>query len=81
MIRALEDKGYKVPDDIEVIGYDDIDFSKHFYPALSTIHQDTMQIGTTAAIKLIQKIENKEPNKQDITFIPVKLVHRETTKK
>ena len=40
-----------------------------------------MQIGTTAAIKLIQKIENKEPNKQDITFIPVKLVHRETTKK
>lgn len=81
IIRGLEKQGINVPFDVEVIGYDDIDFSKHFTPSLSTIHQDTHSIGTTTAKQLISKIENKEENLQNITFIPVKLIHRQTTKK
>jgi DNA-binding LacI/PurR family transcriptional regulator len=81
VIRCLESNGYNVPKDIEVIGYDDIQFSKHFTPALSTIRQETFQIGTTAANVLLNQIENGKEKKQTITNIPVTLVHRDTTKK
>lgn len=81
IIRGLEKSGYKVPDDLELIGYDDIDFSKNFYPELSTVRQNTYLIGTTAAKKLISKIDKSEKNVQSVTYIPVELIHRQTTKK
>ena len=80
VIRSLESHGIKVPDDIEIVGYDDIDFAKHFTPSLSTIRQDTDKIGRIAANQLMDMIENKPVKKQVITEIPVELVHRKTTK-
>jgi DNA-binding LacI/PurR family transcriptional regulator len=79
VIRALEHHGFNIPKDIQIIGYDDIDFTKHFMPALSTIFQDTKAIGTTAAKVLLNYIEENKNNEQKVTFIPVALIERETT--
>ncbi|HBY65751.1 MAG TPA: hypothetical protein DEG42_05170 [Acholeplasmataceae bacterium] len=80
VIRGLESKGFNVPNQIEIVGYDDIDFSKHFTPPLTTIKQDTAKIGFQAANQLIQMIENPTQKKQTITHVPVEIVIRETTK-
>lgn len=80
VVKKLVSQNIKIPDDIEIIGYDDIDFAKHFEPALSTIRQDTKMIGYTAARKLLAVIENPIEKKQIIHKIPVELIHRQTTK-
>jgi DNA-binding LacI/PurR family transcriptional regulator len=81
VIRCFESNGFHVPNDIEVIGFDDIQFSKYFTPSLSTIRQETQQIGTVAANELLKEIENGKEKKQTITRIPVSIVHRDTTNK
>jgi LacI family transcriptional regulator len=80
VVKQLLNLGVSIPQDIAIIGYDDIDFAKHFEPALSTIKQDTKMIGYTAAKRLLSVIEKPTTKKQMITKIPVKLVHRKTTK-
>ncbi|MCF7927108.1 MAG: LacI family transcriptional regulator [Candidatus Izimaplasma sp.] len=78
-IKALQDNGVKVPEDVSVIGVDDLPFSKHYCPALTTIQQDTTKIGLTAAKKLIDMMKYKEANKKGITKIPVKIIERDST--
>lgn len=80
VIRALESKGFNVPDDIEVIGTDDIDFTQHFVPALSTIKQDMKAIGEKSAVELLKMIEDNKKNGQVIHKIPMSLIKRQTTK-
>lgn len=79
-IRGFESKGYKVPEDIAVIGFDDINFARIYSPALSTIRQDKKMIGETAAIKLIHMIQENATKTQEIIKIPVSLIERASTK-
>lgn len=79
VLKALKDKDIKVPEDIQVIGYDDIAMAKHFTPPLTTIRQDRVKLGQKAAKYLIDKIENKDNSQDEIVRIPVELVVRETT--
>lgn len=80
VIRAFESKGYKIPDDISVIGFDDISFAKMFTPALTTIAQDKEEIGIKAAQLLISSIKERSEKKQEIIKTPVKLTLRSSTK-
>ncbi|MBU1141925.1 MAG: LacI family transcriptional regulator [Firmicutes bacterium] len=80
VIRGLNSMGVDVPKDISVIGYDDIAFSKNFNPTLTTILQDTKLIGERAAEELLLSINQKLSKRQEITYIPVKLIERESTK-
>jgi len=81
VIRALEHSGFKIPTDIEVIGTDDIDFTQHFEPALSTIRQDMKEIGEKSAIELLKMIEDNKKNGQVIHKVPMTFIARDTTKK
>ena len=80
VIRCLEDHGLKVPEDVSVIGYDDVYFAKRYTPALTTIRQYKENIGETAAKRLLEIIDGKKPKKQ-VELIPVSLVVRDSTKK
>ncbi len=80
VIRALQDFGYAVPEQISVIGYDDVNFAKHFTPALTTIRQDKQLIGETAAKRLLKIIESGEKADPRVIRIPVSLVVRDSTK-
>lgn len=57
-INAIKDRGMNIPKDISVAGYDGIRIGRHLEPQLTTLKQDTAQIGAQAAENLIQMIEN-----------------------
>lgn len=80
VLKGLKDSKITVPDDIQVIGFDDISFAKHFTPPLTTIAQDRRALGEMAAKRLISLMEHPEMRLPEITKLPVKLVRRETTK-
>src|SRR5690606_21320250 len=53
VLKGLKDLDIDVPNDIQVIGFDDIAFAKHFTPSLTTVAQDRKKLGETAAKLLI----------------------------
>ncbi|MNJ26906.1 putative HTH-type transcriptional repressor ExuR [compost metagenome] len=52
-MRALLNAGRRVPEDVSVIGFDNVPFSRYSRPALSTIAQDTMKAGRLMVSKLL----------------------------
>ena len=56
--NAIEERGLKIPDDISVAGFDGIYLSQVLQPTLTTVRQDTRNIGNEAARRLIDAIEN-----------------------
>ncbi|WP_194840801.1 LacI family DNA-binding transcriptional regulator [Filobacillus milosensis] len=79
-LKALQKKELKVPNDVQVIGFDNVTFSMYSNPSLSTIHQDTQELGTQAAKYLFDWMEKSILPSHSRTVIPVGLVKRETTK-
>jgi LacI family repressor for deo operon, udp, cdd, tsx, nupC, and nupG len=57
-IRALREAGLRVPEDISVMGFDDMPLASYFDPPLTTVRQDIFNIGCEAARQLIWSIEN-----------------------
>lgn len=62
-IRAIREKGLRVPDDISVIGCDDIAAARYMHPPLTTIRQDKPRIGTMAAELLVELIQGRSDRK------------------
>ncbi|SDZ11565.1 LacI family transcriptional regulator [Evansella caseinilytica] len=58
-IQAIKEHGLKVPDDISVIGCDDISAAKHIDPPLTTVRQDSERIGNLAARMLFDLINHR----------------------
>lgn len=57
-INAIKERGLNIPEDISVVGYDGIRIGRHLEPQLTTLWQDTEQLGSKAAEKLIDLIEH-----------------------
>ncbi|AYD04415.1 LacI family DNA-binding transcriptional regulator [Neorhizobium sp. NCHU2750] len=70
--------GIKVPDQVSVVGFDDIEICAHIYPALTTIHQPRRAIGTTVARMMLDVIEEK-PIERENVMLDVDLVLRDST--
>ena len=77
-IGALKNAGLKVPDDFSVVGFDDIEFSSIFEPALTTIRQPKFLIGQTAFEKLF-KIMNGAPLDSLKDILDYEVVVRESS--
>ena len=56
-INAIKEMGLRIPQDISVVGYDGIRIARHIEPTLTTLHQDTEELGKRAGEKLINLIE------------------------
>ncbi|WP_068088423.1 LacI family DNA-binding transcriptional regulator [Polycladidibacter stylochi] len=79
-ISELNHMGFKVPLDVSVVGFDDIEIARHYIPPLTTIHQPRTEIGTQAAKLLIDLIAgDKKEEDEKIKFMPVNLVVRSST--
>lgn len=55
-MEALKQRGIRVPEDVEIIGFDDIDLAAHVNPPLSTVRQDKYMLGATAGRTLMGMI-------------------------
>jgi LacI family transcriptional regulator len=81
VMRGLMAAKVKVPDQVSILGYDDINFASSAAVPLSSISQPAYQMGVTAADLLLSECEDGENHQhQQIRFQP-KLVERESTKK
>ncbi len=76
--KVLQEKGMRVPDDVQLIGFDNIRFSRLFTPEFSTIVQPIKEMGILAT-QVIVNHANGEAFKKDNVF-DVSLVERQTTK-
>lgn len=78
VILALQDAGYAVPDDVAVIGFDDIPEATIVRPTLTTIAQDPRDIGQKLARALFERIEDPSISERRVFESPYKLVIRQS---
>ena len=78
-IKALKELTYAIPEDVEIIGFDNIGFSQLCDPPLATIQQPTIEMGRRAADTLIRAIVGKPIETKNIHLQP-KLVVRGSVK-
>ena len=68
-IQALKSKNIRVPEDISVTGFDDIDYARHCDPPLTTIAQPRDTMAQIAVDYLLRRIEGNEPESTDMHFV------------
>lgn len=78
-MKVLLEKGYRIPDDVAVIGVDDIVESRYFNPSLSTIAIDRQRIGMLAVDLLIDRISGRRNGPPEYFEVPFTLVPRTST--
>ncbi|WP_120503829.1 LacI family DNA-binding transcriptional regulator [Sulfitobacter mediterraneus] len=79
LMAGLKSGGLRVPEDISVVGFDDIEMSEYYIPALTTIRQDRHGLGRRAARVLLDRLKNKSLERAPEVPIPVELIVREST--
>ena len=77
---TLRQHGFAVPDDISVMGFDNIPVAKYMSPPLTTISQPTDEIGALCATILLDLLEDKQPGKLR-NLLPHQLLIRESTRR
>jgi len=79
VMHAAFDAGLRVPEDISVIGFDDIHIAEFTYPPLTTIRMSCRDLARGAVSILIAGLEASAPKTQDIQLVPTELIVRRTT--
>ena len=78
VIRALNECGYRVPEDYSVTGFDDIPLAEFLHPALTTVRQDFNEFGYQAARHLRKIIRGQTPPQH--LYIPHQIIMRESVR-
>jgi DNA-binding LacI/PurR family transcriptional regulator len=76
-IRALHEQGRRVPEDVSVVGFDDLPEAQFFLPALTTVRQDFVELGHRAMNVLARVLDGEREPTADL--VPTTLVVREST--
>src|SRR5579863_2922869 len=79
-ISAISEAGLRVPEDISVVGFDDIQAAAYSSPSLTTVRQPLRKMGEIAARTLLGRIENPEKSIAEILTEPELVVRRSTAK-
>jgi len=75
---AMREESLRIPEDVALIGLDDIPAAKLVHPSLTTITQLQEDIGRIAAEMIFERIEGTAPNKSRVVEMPYKLIVRES---
>lgn len=78
LIRRLRADGLRCPEDVSVVGFNDMPFAEDFWPPLTTVHMPLREIGAEAARLLLRGIEAGQQDAATLT-LPVSLVVRGST--
>lgn len=76
-MHFLKDNGYKIPDDVSVIGFDDVEADLLLDPPLTTIRVPKIELGAEAFRVMIKHLKINEANKK--ILVPVELIKRKST--
>ena len=79
VIHAAAQDGTSIPNDLSIIGYDDIHLSKYMTPALSTVHQPKHRLGQAAVDTLLNRLQAPDSDPQVVELEPT-LVERSSVK-
>ncbi|HPG39662.1 MAG TPA: LacI family DNA-binding transcriptional regulator [bacterium] len=77
--RAVVEKGLAIPDQVGIIGFDDIKISSYLPKALTTIHYPKTEMGQKSAERVIQRLTSEEPLAIKNIMLDLQLIKRETT--
>lgn len=77
VMRALRENGRRVPDDVAVVGFDDVPVASHCEPLLTTVRQPLQEMGAAAARMLISTLEGRQLPDHP-TVLPTSLIVRES---
>jgi DNA-binding LacI/PurR family transcriptional regulator len=78
-VRAFRDAGLRVPDDVSVIGFDDIQAAAYLTPRLTTLRQPLRRMGEIAAEQLLARVSNGRRNGAEQISVDPELIVREST--
>lgn len=79
-MRAVRESGLKVPDDVSICGFDDMDVSAYIEPALTTVRVPAYKMGSMAAELLISKLKERKEGRQHL-ILDTDLVIRDSCKR
>lgn len=81
-IRALEEMGLRVPEDVSVLGFDDIYAAAFHNPALTTIRQPLFEMGSIAAKTLLDRLSDRSNGDvpQEVSVEPTIVVRHSTAR-
>jgi DNA-binding LacI/PurR family transcriptional regulator len=79
-IRAFQEAGFRVPEDISVVGFDDIQIAVHYIPSLTTVRQPLRKMGELAARTLLERIEGIGDFVPEIAVEPDFIVRNSTAR-
>ncbi len=79
VLRAAAERGIRVPNELSVIGFDDIQLCRYVYPALTTVGQSIRQLGEQAAERLLARIGAKVSQDVVQQIVAPSIVLREST--
>ncbi|MBE2317619.1 LacI family DNA-binding transcriptional regulator [Solirubrobacter sp. CPCC 204708] len=77
-IRAAAEAGVRVPEQLSIVGFDDIQLAPHVNPPLTTLRQDKLGLGAAAGDALVARIAG-DPDRPSLRTLPVELVVRGST--
>ena len=69
-LRALYEAGLAVPDDVSVVGFDDIPEAAYFTPPLTTVRRNLIQLGVTGFEYLMQRMDDLSAPAQQQVILP-----------
>lgn len=79
VLRAAAERNVRVPADLSVIGFDDIQMSQYVFPALTTVGQSILQLGERAAEVLLKRISTRGDSAVQRLIVAPSIVLREST--
>ena len=77
VIHGLHARGLRVPEDISVVGFDDMADARHFLPPLTTVRQDFHALGVASVGRIVQALEGAAIGSHTMT--PAELIVRDST--
>jgi DNA-binding LacI/PurR family transcriptional regulator len=80
-MEIFTSQGFSIPEDISIVGFDDLPLCEYVKPSITTVHQNRDIIGKEAARILSSLIAGEEAAEPEVLRIPTNLVVRHTTKK
>ena len=81
-LQAARDMGIRVPQDLGIVGFDDIPEASYFYPSLTTVRQNAEELGATAVDQICSIIRARQQSKEyesDVVWVKPRLIVRNSS--